>query len=327
MKEMNVLLLSQRDIRSLNVTFEDCFDVIRKALVQHGRKAVLMPPKFGIHPGKVPGAHCNAMPSYIPSLGALGIKWVCGFPGNDNKGYPYITGTLILNDDETGAPLAVMEASWITAMRTATVTGLVAQALSREDAETIGLVGAGVQGRFGLKAILSVLPKLKRALVYDANRGSMESFSAEMKKELSIEILPMATAEDALRHSDIMVTATSFVQDPYVKKEWVRKGDLGILVHHRGWENAVFHEADKLVVDDWPQTKAYGMEDDGFYGSLPERYLEIGEILAGLKRGRETRDEKIIAITCGLSIEDTALGKMIFDKAIENGVGTKFPFN
>jgi ornithine cyclodeaminase/alanine dehydrogenase-like protein (mu-crystallin family) len=326
MKQMNVLILSQKDIIALNITFEDCFNVIREALVQHGRKSVLMPPKFGIHPSKVSGAHCNAMPSYIPSLGALGIKWVCGFPGNNEKGYPYITGTLILNDDETGAPIAIMEASWITAMRTATVTGLVAQALSSEDSETIGLVGTGVQGRYGLKAILSVLPKLKRALIYDVNWSSMESFTMEMKHELDIEILSVATAEQALRNSDIMVTATSFVQDPYVKKEWVRKGDLGILVHHRGWENAIFHEADQLVIDDWAQTKSYGMEDGGFYGPLPEKYTELGEILAGLKNGRQAQDEKIIAITCGLSIEDMALGKMIYDKAIENKVGTYFSF-
>lgn len=323
---MNVLFLSQQDIRTLNVTFKDCFNVIREALVQHGNKSVLMPPKFGIHPGKVPGAHCNAMPSYIPSLGALGIKWVCGFPGNNEKGYPYITGTLILNDDETGAPIAIMEASWITAMRTATVTGLVAQTLAHENAETIGLVGTGVQGRYCLRAILSVLPKLKRAFIYDVNHRSMESFTTAMKHELSIEILPVDTAEHALRNSEIMVTATSFVQDPYVKREWVQKGDLGILVHHRGWENVIFHEADQLVVDDWAQTKAYGMEDDGFYGSLPEEYTEIGEILAGLKNGRETQDEKIIAITCGLSIEDMALGKMIYDKAIEKKAGTYFPF-
>jgi ornithine cyclodeaminase/alanine dehydrogenase len=187
-------------------------------------------------------------------------------------------------------------------------------------------VGTGVQGRFGLKAILSVMPKLKRALIHDTNRDSMESFLAEMKGEAGIDIIPMDNAEGALRTADIMVTATSFVQDPYVKSEWVRRGDLGILVHHRGWENAVFHEADKLVVDDWAQTKAYGMEDGGFYGSLPEEHREIGEILAGLKSGRETPEERIVAITCGLSVEDTALGRMIYDRATQNHVGTYFPF-
>jgi ornithine cyclodeaminase/alanine dehydrogenase-like protein (mu-crystallin family) len=98
------------------------------------------------------------------------------------------------------------------------------------------------------------------------------------------------------------------------------------LVHHRGWENEAFYLADKLVVDDWAQTKSYGMEDDGFYGDIPEHYVELGEILAGLKPGREKKEERIIAITCGLAILDIAIGKMVYERAREKGMGTYLPF-
>ena len=148
----------------------------------------------------------------------------------------------------------------------------------------------------------------------------------EMGKELNLEIVAADSPKDALLESDIMVTATSFVDKPYVKKEWIREGDLGILVHHRGWENEAFFAVDKLVVDDWAQTKSYGMEDDGFYGDLPECYAELGEILAGLKPGREKKEEKIIAITCGLGILDIAMGKLIYEKATKSGIGTFLPF-
>lgn len=326
MKEVEILFLSLADILHLNISFEDTFEVIHGALIEHGKKSVRMPPKYGIHPTKVKGAHCNAMPAYIPKLEALGIKWVSGFPGNWDKQLPYIMGTLIINDDETGAPLSIMEASWITAMRTSTVSGLVAQHLARKDSKILGIVGAGVQGRFNLKAIAHSVPGLKQARVFDINSRATQRFLELMGKDLGLEILGAESAREALMESDIMVTATSFVEKPYVKKEWFKAGDLGILVHHRGWENETLFLANKLVVDDWTQTKSYGMEDGGFYGDLPDYYAELGEILAGLKPGREKKEERIIAVTCGLAILDIAMGKMIYDRAKGKGIGRYLPF-
>jgi len=321
-----ILLLSLTDILKLNISFEETFHVVRNALIEHGKKSVIMPPKFGVHPTK--GAHCNAMPAYIPKLEALGIKWVTGFPGNHEKNLPYIMGTLIINDDKTGTPLAVMEASWITAMRTATVTGLTVQTCARKDSTVLGIIGAGVQGRYNFQSILYAIPGIKQVRIFDIDKGSLEAFTKVMEKKvkLDIKILPQLDAQGALLESDIMVTATSFVEKPYVKKEWLREGDLGILIHHRGWENGAFYLADKLVVDDWLQTKSYGMEDGGYYGDLPEYYAELGEILAGIKPGREKEKERIIAITCGLAILDIAMGKMIYEKAKQKGIGEYLPF-
>jgi ornithine cyclodeaminase/alanine dehydrogenase len=326
MNKVEVLFLSRGDILRLKISFEDTCRVIREALIEHGKKSVMMPPKYGVHPTKVKGAHCNAMPAYIPKLEALGIKWVSGFPGNRDKQLPYIMGTLIINDDETGAPLAIMEASWITAMRTATVSGLVAQSCARQDAKVLGIVGAGVQGRFNMQAIVQAIPTLEQVRVFDIDALTLHEFVEKMSRQVSVEIVPEESAEGALLGSDIMVTATSFVEKPYVRKEWLRKGDLGILVHHRGWENGAFYLTDKLVVDDWAQTKSYGMEDGGFYGDIPECYGELGEILTGLKPGRERKEERIVAITCGLAILDIAVGKMIHEKAKEKNIGIHLPF-
>jgi len=326
MNKVEVLFLSRGDILRLKISFEDTCRVIREALIEHGKKSVMVPPKYGVHPTKVKGAHCNAMPAYIPKLEALGIKWVSGFPGNRDKQLPYIMGTLIINDDETGAPLAIMEASWITAMRTATVSGLVAQSCARQDAKVLGIVGAGVQGRFNMQAIVQAIPTLEQVRVFDIDALTLHEFVEKMSRQVSVEIVPEESAEGALLESDIMVTATSFVEKPYVRKEWLRKGDLGILVHHRGWENGAFYLADKLVVDDWAQTKSYGMEDGGFYGDIPECYGELGEILTGLKPGRERKEERIVAITCGLAILDIAVGKMIHEKAKEKNIGIHLPF-
>lgn len=324
MKNKEVMILSASDVMGMNISFNDTYPIIRDALIAHGKKEVMMPPKFGIHPHG--GAHCNAMPAYIPGLNALGIKWVSGFPENSNKNLPYIIGTLIINNDQTGAPLAIMEASWITAMRTATVAGLVAETCARKDSKILGIVGAGFQARFCLKAILYAFPKLEQIRIFDIDQATTDLFVSEMGKECDALLFSATSAEDALKPADIMMTATSFVDSPYVKKEWLRRGDTGILVHHRGWENDTFYTANKLIVDDWPQTLAYGMEDGGFYGDLPQCNGELGEILAGTKKGRENSDEIIIGITCGLAIEDMAMGKMIYSMAKEKKIGTYVKF-
>jgi len=325
MGKIQVLFLSRTDIEKLDISFEDYYNVVRDALIEHGNKSVFMPPKFGIHPFH--GAHCNAMPAYIPKLNALGLKWVSGFPENRKRKLPYIIGTLIINDDRTGAPLAILEASWITAMRTGIVAALVVQTCSKKNSKTLGLVGAGVQARFAIKAISHILHSLEEIRVYDINPKTSESFIEELSDEMSnIKFIKVENDENALKDSEIMLTATSFVEKPYVKKDWLREGDLGVLVHHRGWENESFFRADKLVVDDWVQTKTYGMEDDGFYGSLPDCYGELGEILAGKKLGRENERERIIGITCGLAIEDVAMGKMIYEKALKENIGTFLNF-
>jgi ornithine cyclodeaminase/alanine dehydrogenase-like protein (mu-crystallin family) len=127
-------------------------------------------------------------------------------------------GTLIINDDDTGAPLAIMEASWITAMRTAAVSGLVAQNCARKDAKVLGIVGAGVQGRFNLKAIVHAIPELEKFRVFDMDRWILQKFVELMGKELSVDIVAADSAQMALLESDIMLTATSFVDKPYVKK-------------------------------------------------------------------------------------------------------------
>jgi ornithine cyclodeaminase/alanine dehydrogenase-like protein (mu-crystallin family) len=324
MKKIDVLFLSLSDILGMNLSFEDTEKVVREALVEHGRKSVLMPPKFGVHPGI--GSHCNAMPAFIPKMKALGIKWVSGFPGNRERSLPYITGTLIINDDMTGVPLGIMEASWITAMRTATVTGLVARHFSREGARMLGIVGTGVQGRFNLRAIVHAVPGLHEIRAFDIDQDVLADYVRTMQESVTAKVIAVNSAKDALSEADIMVTATSFVERPYVRKEWLRAGDLGILVHHRGWDNEAFYLADKFVVDDWTQTKSYGMEDGGFYGDIPDCYAELGEVLAGLKPGRERKEERVVVVTCGLAILDVAMGKMIYEKAVTRGIGTYLPF-
>jgi ornithine cyclodeaminase/alanine dehydrogenase-like protein (mu-crystallin family) len=124
MSESKLLYLSQADVDAVGLTMREIIDALEVAFKEKGEGKVEMPPKPGIHPQ--PDAFIHAMPAYIPALKSAGLKWVSGFPENLDRGLPYITGLLVLNDPETGLPLSVMDCVWITAMRTGAATALAA---------------------------------------------------------------------------------------------------------------------------------------------------------------------------------------------------------
>src|SRR5450756_1074593 len=164
MSDQKILYLSQSDVASLGVTMKEIIDALEVAFREHGNAKVEMPPKPGVH--TQPDAFIHAMPAYIPALHSVGVKWVSGYPENFKRGLPYITGLLILNDEVTGIPLAVMDCTWITAMRTGAATAVTAKYLARPESESVGILGCGVQGRSNLEA-LNVLFKIKRVVAYD----------------------------------------------------------------------------------------------------------------------------------------------------------------
>jgi len=140
---MELLYLSRSDVERVGMSMAEIIDAVEEAFLEKGRGKVEMPPKPGIHPRKDTFIH--AMPAYIPSLEAAGIKWVSGYPENYKRGLPYITGLIILNDPETGVPMAVMDASWITAMRTGAATAVRVPVI-QEAAMTA--IGTPVSGSF-----------------------------------------------------------------------------------------------------------------------------------------------------------------------------------
>ena len=150
-----LLYLSQADVISLGLTMSEVIDSVEAAFREKGAGNVEMPPKPGIHTR--PDAFIHSMPAYIKTTGAAGMKWIAGYPENPARGLPYISGLLVLNDPETGFPLAVMDAAWITAMRTAAATAVAAKYLCRPDVRSLAILGCGVQGRSNTDALLSVL--------------------------------------------------------------------------------------------------------------------------------------------------------------------------
>src|SRR5512136_2801361 len=151
-----VLYLSRKDVEMIGLPMREIIDALDAMFKEKGAGRTEMPPKPGIHTR--PDAFIHAMPAYIPSLKSAGIKWVSGYPGNQERGLPYITGLLILNDVETGIPYAVMDCAWITAYRTGAATALAAKYLARPESKTAGILACGVQGRTNLEALKVLFP-------------------------------------------------------------------------------------------------------------------------------------------------------------------------
>ena len=211
MPDHRILYLSRADVEATGVTMSEIIAALEVAFHEHGEGHVEMPPKPGVH--SMPDAFIHAMPAYIPALHAIGVKWVSGYPENYKRGLPYITGLLILNDEETGMPLAVMDCTWITAMRTGAATAVAAKYLARPESETVGILGAGVQGRSNLEALNTLFP-IKRVVAYDILPPAAKTFAREMSDRFGLEIVTTTEPRQAVEGCDMVVTAGPILRVP-----------------------------------------------------------------------------------------------------------------
>jgi ornithine cyclodeaminase/alanine dehydrogenase-like protein (mu-crystallin family) len=317
---MAIHFLSLSDVVKVGLTFTEALEIVQASLRAHGEKRVENPPKVSIHP--LPNAFITAMPAHLPDEQAGGVKWVSGFPTNVAKGLPTISGVIILNDPQTGLPTAVLDGTYITALRTVAVSVVAAKHLCNPDARVLAIIGCGVQGRYHAVAMSRVLPSLSVVKISDLHQPSVHSFIAEVRQQIpAVHIEVCRTPEEAIRDADLVITATGKLLEPIFRCAWVKTGALILPVHTQGWDSATLTQVDKLVVDDWAQFGSYAGE---FYHGLPDRpYAETGEIVAGLKPGREHRSERIVNFNTGLAVHDILMANVILNKAQALGLGTR----
>jgi len=319
----DILYLSQSDVAAAGLTMAEIIAALERMFREKGEGRVEMPPKIGIH--TMPDAFIHAMPAAIPSQKAAGIKWVGGYPDNSKRGLPYITGLLILNDYETGLPLALMDCTWITAKRTGAATALAAKYLARPDSESVGILGCGVQARSNLEALREVFP-LKTTFAYDLHDERSAAYANQMSKLYGIETQAVADPKEAVVNSDIVVTAGPILRKPHatIQKGWLREGAFASLVDFDSyWHPAALHEVDKFCTDDVPQLHHY--RDIGYFQDIPSIHADLGELVTGRKPGRQRREERTIACNLGLALDDMAAAPLIYQRALEKGIGTCLP--
>jgi len=318
-----LLYLSREDVEEVGLPMADIIRALDSMFKEKGEGRVEMPPKPGIHTRK--DAFIHAMPAYIPSLESAGLKWVSGYPENPKKGLPYITGLLILNDPDTGVPLSVMDATWITAKRTGAATAVAATYLARKDSSTVGILACGVQGRSNLEALSNVF-EITKVKAYDIDEGIARKYAEEMRELLGLEIQVVGSPREAVTGQDLVVTSGPILKEPTpaIEPGWLGEGAFACpLDFDSYWQGAAFEEADKLASDDIDQLDHYrGM---GYFGATPQPYADLGEIAAGKKPGRESDTERNISINLGLALDDMATAILIYKMALEKGLGTELP--
>ncbi len=250
MTDHKILYLSRAEVVSIGLGMAEIIQLLEKAFDEKGHGRVEMPPKPGIHPGDGDN-FIHAMPAYIPALNSAGVKWVSGFPGNGKKGLPYITGLLILNDPETGIPIAVMDCEWITAMRTAAASAVAAKRLARLDSARLGVLGCGVQGLTNTEALNVPFP-IEEVFAYDVLPQAVEKFSQTIQEKLGLKVTPVKTPQEAVTGCDLVVTAGPILKKPHktIQAGWLDKGAFASLVDFDSyWEPAAMKEVDKFCTD------------------------------------------------------------------------------
>lgn len=327
MEKITFLYLSHKDIVGLRIAYTDIINSISEVMISHGRGQCECPPKPGIFPRAASFSH--AMPAFIKNSDVSGMKWVSGYPGNREKGLPVINGLLILNDPDTGLPLAVMDCRWITAVRTAAVSAVTARSCKVSKSETMTIIGAGTQAKWHLPFLKQTVPELKRCYVNDIYETSVTDFIEEMQSVVpDVELIPAKSdmRKDAIAKSQIVLTATQNLPEPIVKKEMLHPGMLGIALEGKAWEDIIYTEyLDRFVCDDWALAQSY-QQKGSFQLGMPKKYHILGNVIDGTDVGRADENEIVIAFNMGMAISDMALAAKIYNMAKEKNIGIRLPF-
>lgn len=301
----------------------EIIDALDSMFKEKGEGNVEMPPKPGIHTRK--DAFIHAMPAYIPSLQSAGMKWISGYPDNQKKKLPYISGLLILNDPDTGFPIAVMDATWITAQRTGAATAIAAKYLARKDSSSVGVLACGVQGRSNLEA-LSCVFDIEKVKAFDIYPEVADKFASEMTEVVQAEIEIVNEPKGAVDGLDLVVTSGPILKNPapVIEAGWLSEGSFASPVDFDSyWKGDALSQADKLATDDTGQMEYY--REAGYFNDTPQPYADLGEIAAGKKPGRENASERTICINLGIALDDMATAILIYKRAIEKKIGTQLP--
>jgi ornithine cyclodeaminase len=324
---MKVLILDSAQIREL-LPMRDCIELMADALSALARNEIFQPLRTIIRP---PHAHglLGLMSAYRSGeQGAFGLKAITVFPENPAQGKDAHQGAVLLFSRETGELLALMNASEITAIRTAAVTAVATRLLAREDAARLAIIGAGVQARTHLAA-LALVRSIKEARVVARTFEHAVEFVREMQPRFSFPIEAVRTNEEAVRDADLIVAATSSLE-PVIKREWISDGaHINAIGTHspnsREIDSATIGAA-RIFVD----RRESALNESGDYllaakeGVVtPESIIaEIGELLIGSQQGRTSSSDITLFKSLGLAIEDVACADYLYHKSLSQNVGT-----
>jgi len=329
---MKILILRHDEVVEL-LPMKECIAVMREALIALAEGKVHQPLRTIARP---PGARgvIGMMPSYISGdRAAFGLKAICVFPGNPAIGLDSHQGAVLLFSAETGEIMAMMNASAITAIRTAAVSGVATDLLAKEDAVNLAIIGTGVQARSHLAA-MSEVRSIKRCRIASRQLANAQKFAEEMSEGVSFPLEPVDSVEEAVKDADLIVTATT-AREPILRREWISPGAhlnvVGSSIPKTREVDTATMAASSLFVDRREST----INEAGDYlfpaaeGVIGPDHIrgELGEVLTGERPGRTSPEEITLFKSLGLAIEDLAAADYLYRKAREVNAGTWVEFS
>ena len=331
MAGIEVLFLSKEDVDRVDLGLQEIMDAVEAGLRAHGEKNVVMPSKAHL-PLDFPEKIFNILPGYAGPVDACGVKVLGDFHKNYEHGVPSEISTLLLMRPDTGAPYAIINSTAITWMRTGAVTAVGAKYLARHRPRVLANIGARGSSWYNV-AMLDLLFDFEEIRVTSRRPESRERFGAVMSERLGKTVLVKDNAAETVRDADIIVDASRLMEhEVLVPDSAVRPGALlqpyGAVL---SVEPSLPYSADKFIVDDWNQCvkSGYGQFADLINaGDLRAEHLyaEIGEVVAGIKPGRENESERIVFWHKGYAISDIMVGHLVYEKAMAQGIGTLLPY-
>lgn len=322
-----MLVLPEKEVQRL-LKIKELVQVLEQAHIQFSTGKAVMPVRLVAPLPEIKG-RITSMPAYLSEDKALGMKVVTYFQENPKVGLPAILATIALYSVETGKLMAIMDGSYITAIRTACVSAVATKVLANRETPVTGILGAGVQARAHVRA-LSMVRRITRVRVYSPSGRSAQELKEELEPEVGVKIEPVDSAEEAVRDSDLLVTATT-AKEPIISADWLK---AGVHINAVGSHRPDFREIDaatirraKVVVD----SHAAIMAECGDIllaikeGAISEDHVsaEIGEILAGKKPGRTSAGEITLYKSVGIAIQDVAAARLVYQRALEEKAGVR----
>jgi len=332
MSHLDMRFVSARDVEQLHLTAQDIFEAVEEAVRAQGNGQVVLEPRMHLVPPNGGRGHFNVLRGHLGPQNVSGIKVVGDFVDNHLRGLPSELALITLYSPDTGAPLAIIDGTMITAARTGAVTALGARHLARPDSAVLGHVGARGTAWWNV-TMLDYLFNFEEIRVTSQQPESRQAFAAQLSEHLGKPVRAVATSEEALRDADIMVEASRLTSPTVLlRTEWVAPGTLVIPYGTvSAVELSLTEVMDKVVVDDWGQATV------GPFGALRRHvdqglltrntlYAELGEIVAGLRPGRESPDERILFWHRGLATTDLAVAHLIWRRAEALDLGVVLPY-
>ncbi|SPL70718.1 2,3-diaminopropionate biosynthesis protein SbnB [Acinetobacter stercoris] len=330
----SIRYLSQSDLLNLGANHSNAFiEAISEGLKLHANKQFVQPlkPYLRWENANHIADRIIAMPCYLSGHDPIaGIKWIGSRQHNPKKfNLPRASALIILNDADTNYPVAVMEGSLISAMRTAAITGVSIKYLAKKDFTDVSVIGCGPIAQMQVKTVLEQYPQTRTIHLFDLNQDAAEKLKLQFSSEypnVHFDIHP--DAKSTVQAADVLITCT--VSDkPYIPFEWIKKGCFISNISIMDIEPEVFLQVDKVIVDDWDQSNREKkvinvLVEEGKF-SREKLHAELGEIITGDKKGRENDEEIILLNPMGMAIDDIVCARWFFNAAEKQNIGTVLP--